>query len=83
MQLTKTLTSLVAAGGLVGAIGLAYAQATDPAQPAPSTTPMQATTPADPATTPAPMTPPVSSDPAATPPATTDGSTLPAQQDRN
>ncbi len=41
MKASKTLTSIVAASALVGAIGLAYAQTSG------STTPMQPTAPAD------------------------------------
>ena len=80
MQLTKTLTSVLAAAGLVGTIGLVYAQTTTepPASPQ-ATTP--AAEPAAPATTPStdtssPTTPPA----AATP---SDSTSLPPQQDRN
>lgn len=81
MQLTKTLTSVIAATGMVGAIGLAYAQATnDPAQSAPPSTTMQQ--PTDPATA---TTPPASATTPSTPMATDSApsTTLEPQADRN
>ena len=84
MQLTKTLTSVLAAAGLVGSIGLVYAQTTadtpttPPAATATTPEPTPAvTTPAPTATTPAPATTP---SPAAAP---SDSTSLPPQQDRN
>jgi hypothetical protein len=89
MQLTKTLTSVIAATGMVGVIGLAYAQATtDPAQttpPATSTTPSTTTMqPGDPATS-ATTTPPTSATTPAAPMATDSApsTTLEPQADRN
>lgn len=85
MQLTKTLTSVIAATGMVGAIGLAYAQATnDPAQSAPPATQQ---VPSDPATTPS-TTPPATTDTPSTPSApmsgdTSSSTTLEPQADRN
>ena len=88
MHVIKTLTSALAAAGLVGAIGLAYAQtaqypATPAATPAATTTPEAMTAPAPSSTT--------TSDPMAAPLATTpspavapsDSTSLPPQQDRN
>lgn len=40
MKSSKTLTSVVVAAALVGAIGLAYAQTQAPSQPMDSSTPM-------------------------------------------
>lgn len=83
MQLTKTITSVIAATGLVGAIGLAYAQATnDPAQSAPPSTTMQP--PVDPATSTT-TTPPSSATTPAAPMATDSApsTTLEPQADRN
>lgn len=83
MQLTKTLTSALAAAGLVGAIGLAYAQTTTEPAPAPSTT---QTAPPEPSTSTTPTTPPASSDTGSTmstPSTSTDSSTLAPQADRN
>ena len=40
MKSSKTLTSVVVAAALVGAIGLAFAQTQPPAQPMDSSTPM-------------------------------------------
>jgi hypothetical protein len=82
MQLTKTLTSALAAAGLVGAIGLAYAQtSTDPAQtPPPSTTQTPPPEPATTTTPPSTMTAPPASTPASP---STDTAPLTPQADRN
>ena len=88
MKASKTLTSVVAASALVGAIGLAYAQSTTtttPAMPADQTTQNQGTT-----VTPSQSTMPAT--PSATPSTTTTTTTSPdagmrmerpAQADRN
>jgi hypothetical protein len=75
MSKIKTLTSGVTAAALVAGIGLAYAQATDPATP---TTPAAPTAPA---ADPAAPTAPSSTTPSS--PAPMESGTPPAQADRN